>query len=228
MTKKRRKDPFNQKMADYSTFINQMYDAVFANLVAWGIPPATAAAILALLTPFNAAYDVSKNKTTATSVDRQKTKDARKALNDVARPFVQKWIFLNEMMTDADIKTCGLDPKDKVKSPVAVPDTEPDMYLKPSTSHTIKGFYRQPEESPGVRKRGKPAGVKSVRVAVFVGDTPPSEPDDFPKFYSFSTTTGGIPFPAAQAGQKVTIASAWVNEKEEQGDWCEPQTMNVP
>jgi hypothetical protein len=224
----KRKDPFSQGNAGYHTFINQVYNAVNANAVAWGIDPAVVAAFLLVLTPFNTAWAVSKEKSTATKGDRQTTRNARKALNAFARPFVQKEIFLNTTMTDTDVITCGLEPKDKTKTSIGIPDTEPDMYLKPMTSHNIRGFYRQPEEAPGVRKRGKPAGVKSVRVAVFVGTNPPSEPDDYTKFYTFTSTSGTLPFLASQAGQKVTIACAWVNDKQQQGDWCEPQTMVVP
>ena len=106
MVTKKRKDPFNKGMADYSTFINQLYNAVFANLVAWGIDPVVVAAFLAALTPFNTAWAISKEKTTATTADRNTTKGARGVVNRFARPFVQKWIFLNPLMTEADIIIC--------------------------------------------------------------------------------------------------------------------------
>jgi hypothetical protein len=228
MTTKKRKDPFSQGMEGYATFINQLYDAVFANMVAWGIDPLAVAAFLAVLTPFNTAWNVSKNKSTSTSVNRQTTKSGRGVVNALARKFVQKWIYLNENMTDADIKACGLEPRDKVRSTIGKPDTEPDMYLKPMTSHNIKGFFRQPEEEPGVRKRGKPAGVKSVKVAIFVGKDVPAEPDDYGRFIDSTVVGVTIPFNSSLKGQPVTISGCWVNEKEQQGDWCEPVTITIP
>ncbi len=228
MFTKKRKDPFNQALESYETFINTLYTTVNANAVAWDIDPLVVAAFLAVLTPFNTAYGVSKNKNSATATDRATTQGARGVVNKFARPFVQKWIFLNEKMDDADIVECGLEPKDRTKTPVGIPSTQPDMYLRPSTSHNIVASFRQPKGSPASSKRGKPPGVKSIRVAYFIGPNPPAEPGDYTKFISFSNTTGVIAFNAAEAGKPVTLASCWVNEKEEQGDWCEIQTINIP
>jgi hypothetical protein len=228
MTTKKRKDPFNTGNAAYDTFINQCYAAANANALAWGIPVNELAALLAVLTPFNVAWAISKNKSTATSVDRETTKIARAALTSVGRPFVQKWIQLNDQMSDADVISCGVEPRDKTKSAVGVPETEPDMYLKPLTSHNIRGSFKQPAGEDGSSKRGKPAGVKSVKVAYFIGANAPAEPRDYGKFISFTSTLGTISFDAADAGQPVTIAACWVNDKMEEGDYCEPQTLNVP
>jgi hypothetical protein len=228
MAKKRRKDPFTQPVDKYSTFINQLYNAVFANLVAWGIDPLAVAAFLAVLTPFNTAYAVSKEASTATRVNRATTKQTRAVVNRLARTFVKQWIFTNGNMTEADIISCGLEPYSGSRTKSTKPESVPDMFLKPMVSHNIKGFYRQPEEEPGVRKRGKPVGVKSVKVAWFVGANVPAEPDLYGNFVFFTSTEGILAFNAAQAGQNVTIASCWVNDVQVAGDWCEPQTMVIP
>ncbi len=225
---RKRKDPFNQAAAGYATFINQLYNAVFANAVAWGIPAPVVAALLALLTPFNTAWAVSKEKSTATAVNRATTKGARGALNFFARTFVQKWIYLNEAMTDADIKACGLEPRDKTKTTIGIPESQPYLQLKPMTSHNIKAFFVKPKEEEGSKSEGKPVGVKSVKVAYFVGKPAPVEPDDYGKFISTTRLSLTIPFNAALKGQDVTIAACWVNEKEQQGDWCEPVTITIP
>jgi hypothetical protein len=228
MTKKRRRDPFTQPLAGYSTFINQLYNAVFTNLVAWGIPPAVVAAFLAVLTPFNTAYAISKEASTSTRVNRATTRGTRAIANALARAFVKQWIFANANMTDAEIIACGLEPYAKAKSKATKPATVPDMFLKPLVSHNIKGFWRQPEEEPGVRKRGKPTGVKFVRVAYFVGKDVPAEPDQYGNFIDFYSTDGILSFLSSQTGQPVTIASCWVNSVGTQGDWCEPQTVTIP
>jgi hypothetical protein len=228
MTKKKRKDPFGQKIAGYDTFINQLYNTVFANLVAWGIPAPVVAAFLAVLTPFNTSYAISKESSTATRVNRAATRGNRGIVNVFGRKFVKQWIYNNALMTDADIIACGLEPYAKTKTKSVRPTSVPDMFLKPMVSHNIKGFYRQPEEEQGVRKRGKPAGVKSVKVAFFVGANPPAEPAMYGNFLFFTSTEGILPFDAAEAGLKVTIASCWVNDVQVAGDWCEPVTMVIP
>jgi hypothetical protein len=228
MVAKKKKDPFTQKLSTYDTFINQLYNAVFANMVAWGIDPLVVAAFLAVLTPFNTAYAVSKEKTSATSVNRATTRQSRGVVNALARKFVQKWIYLNENMTDADIIACGLEPRDKTKTSIGAPDSVPNMILRPMTSHNIKGRFIHASGDNGSKKQNKPDGVKSVKVAIFVGKDIPDEPDDYGRFIDSTRVDVVIPFNSGLKGQDVTIAACWVNEKEQQGDWCEPMTMVIP
>jgi hypothetical protein len=228
MTTKKRKDPFNQPMGGYKKFINDLYTAVNANALAWGIDPLVIAAFLALLTVFNTAYAISSVKTTATSPSRAATRGSRGIVNKFARTFVQKWIYLNDNMTDADIIACGLEPRDKTRTPIGAPESVPNMILRPMTSHNIKGRFIHASGDNGSKKQNKPDGVKSVKVAVFVGKIVPAEPDDYGRFMDSTRVDVVIPFNAALKGQDVTIAACWVNEKEEQGDWCEPVTMVIP
>jgi hypothetical protein len=228
MTTRKKKDPFSQGMEGYSTFINQLYTAVFTNMVAWGIDPLVVAAFLAVLTPFNAFYAISKTRRTSTDVDRANTRGGRGIINAFARKFVQKWIYLNENMTDADIIACGLEPRDKTKTPIGAPTSVPNMILRPMTSHNIKGRFIHASGDDGSKKQNKPDGVKSVKVAIFVGKNIPVEPDNYGRFIDSTRVDVVIPFTSDLKGQDVTIAACWVNEKEQQGDWCEPFTMVIP
>src|ERR1051325_6334681 len=111
-----KKDPFKSPNAKYDIFVNGFYTQVNTNKVAWVIDPLEVTALLGVLTPWNTTWAISKNRTTSTSADRKNTSLARTALTTFARPFVQKWIYLNTNMTDADIITCGLDPHDRIKT----------------------------------------------------------------------------------------------------------------
>ncbi|MFI5219660.1 MAG: hypothetical protein ACHQNT_09235 [Bacteroidia bacterium] len=223
-----KKDVFNSGNAEYDTFVNGLYNQVNTNHVAWGIAPAIVAAILALLTPWNTLWAISKNKTTSNSADRENTRLAREALTAYLRPFVQVSIYRNTSMTDADIITCGLEPRDKTKSPVGKPVTEPDMDYKVTGTHQVSAFYRQAPGEDGVSHRGKPENVGSVKVAYFVGENPPLNPDDFSKTVTGTRSPVKITFDPAVAGKKVIFAASWVSTSNIQGEWGEVQTMVVP
>lgn len=225
---KKRKDPFWGKNADYDTFVNQLYNAVNTNHVAWGITPAVVAAILALLTPWSAAWLISKQKTTSTSGDRKITLLAKKALTVYLRPFVQISIYRNTLMTDADIVLCGLDPYDRVKSRVGKPETTPDMDYRVSGTHQVSAYYKQAPAMPGVGGRGKPAGVGLVKIAYFIGDHPPADPRDFAKMVTGSRSPVRIQLNAADAGQKLFLAACWISTSNIDGDWTGIVNMVVP
>jgi hypothetical protein len=225
---KKKKDVFKKSNADYDTFVNQLYDAVNTNHIAWGIDPLIVAAILALLTPWSTFWAISKKKSASTSADKTNTRLARKALTAYLRPFVQTWIYRNTSMTDADIIICGLDPHDRVKSPVGKPATEPDMDYKYSGTHQLSAYYKQAPAEPGVSGRGKPAGVASVKIVYFIGDNPPADPAEFPKFIIGTRTPVKILFNATDAGKKVTLAACWVSTSNIDGDWTAVITLIIP
>src|SRR5260221_623932 len=107
---KKRKDPLSGPLDKYDTFVNNLHGQVNTNMVLWNIPAVIVAAILALLTPWNTKYAISKVNATATSADREATGLARKALTKYLRPFVMTLIMRNANMNDADIINCGLQP----------------------------------------------------------------------------------------------------------------------
>ena len=226
---KKRKDPFNAANAPYNITVNQLYNAVNANAVAWGIDPAIVAAILAVLTPWNTFYAISKERSTSTATDRENTAQARKALNDVLRPFVQSFIYRNALMTNADIITCGLNPYDRVKTPVKKPATVPDMdYRYTSNPHQINAFYKQAPAQPGVSRRGKPLGVGSVKIVYFIGDNPPADPAEFNRMKTGTRTPVKLQFNPLEAGRKVTFAACWVSTSLIDGEWTGLTTMFIP
>ena len=228
---KKRKDVFKIGNGTYNTFVNQLYSQVNTNNVAWGILPAVVAAILDLLTPWNTLWAISQWKSTSTSTDRANTREARFALTAYLRPFVQTAIYRNPLMSDADIIACGLDPHDRVKSPVGKPPTVPAMEYKYGNPHQIKGYYKQAPAEPGVSGRGKPAGVGRIKIAYIItnGTEPiPANPDSFPRAKTGTRSPVKINFEATDSGKKVTLAACWVSTSNIDGDWSGVVTMIVP
>jgi hypothetical protein len=228
---KKKKDPFGKGNGPYDTLVNQLYNQVNTHLVAWGIDPAIAAAILALLTPWSTFWAISKNRSTSTSTDRSNTRAARKSLTAYLRPFAQASIYRNTLMSDTDIIACGLDAHDRVKSPVGKPTTVPNMDYKYTNTHQVSAYYRQAPASPGVSGRGKPPGVALVKVAYVItsgSETIPANPGDFPRIKTGKRSPLVINFDAADAGKKVTFATCWISTSNIDGDWDDVLTKIVP
>jgi hypothetical protein len=224
---KKRKDPLSGELSEYDTFVNNLYDQVNANLIPWNIPAAVAAAILALLTIWNAKWAVSKVKATATSGDRTATQTARKNLTAYLRPFVQTLIMRNANMSDEDIIDCGLEPYDRTRTKIGRPDTVPNMEYRNGGIHIIDAFFRQGAKQPGVNNRGKPLNVAFCKVAYFIGDEPPANPATFPHVLTSSRSPFHIVFDAEDARKKVWFAACWLSESNLDGDWTEVQMLNI-
>jgi hypothetical protein len=223
-----RKDILNTGLDAYEIFVNQMYAAANANRVAWNISAATMAAYLVLLNKWNSKWSVSKNKKTANTVDRTETTTARKKLTKFLRPFVQIYIMRNTALTDADIIKCGLQPYKKTKTKSKKPKSSPLMIYVIKGSHIIEAFYSQAAGDKNVRSRGKPLNVAFCKIGYYIGDTPPTDPEDFPKTIITSNNGVRIKFKAVDARSKVTFIACWVSAGNIDGNWCRPQSMYVP
>jgi hypothetical protein len=223
-----RKDILNGKLPQYDTFVNRLYSKATANQAAWNIPASSLAAYLPLLNKWNLKWSVSKLKTKASSVDRTATTSARKNLTKFLRPFIQVHIMRNSELSDADILKCGLQPYKKKKSKSGKPRTAPWMHYVVKSSHNIEAFYRQAAEKKGVTSRGKPLHVAFCKIAYFIGEEPPSEPEDFPRTIITSSNGTAIKFKAADAGKKITFVACWVSTGNIDGNWSKPQSMYIP
>jgi len=223
-----RKDILNGKLPVYDKFVNGLYSKANVNQVAWDIPASSLSAYLPLLNKWNQKWSVSKYKKKASTVDRAATTTARKNLTKFLRPFIQVHIMRNSELSDADIIKCGLQPYRKSKRKSGKPKATPWMHYVVKGSHTIEAFYRQAASEKGVAGRGKPVHVAFCKIAYFIGEEPPSEPEDFPRIIITSRNGTPIKFKAADARKKVTFIACWVSSGNIDGDWCRPQSMYIP
>jgi len=96
--------------------------AVTTNSVAWEIPATEITKLTNKQSPWAAAWLIAKDKQNSTSAQKKAKDLARKDYTKVLRPFIQKWIYRNEMMDDAAIEVCGLRPRDVTPTPAIKPD----------------------------------------------------------------------------------------------------------
>jgi hypothetical protein len=224
----RRKDPFGKSYEVFDTLVNNMYNKVDANQVAWRIDSTSVLAIFPLLNEWNDKWKISKHKATSTAVDRKATLSARKVLTKYLRPFVQKWIHYNRAMSEANIVACGFEPHIKTKHRIGKPDTEPDMQYKSKGTHMIEAYFRQQPGADGVSRRAKPDDVDSLLIAYIIDGGREADPEEFTKRITGRRSPLKIYFNPADAGKKVTFAACWLTKTLLQGNWCKLHTMIIP
>lgn len=87
---------------------------------------------------------------------------------------------------------------------------------------------RQQPNQNGVRQRGKPKGVSSCEIAVWVGDNPPNNGDACAQKDRYTKSPAIIIFSADDAGKKLTFFARWIGAKGQPGPWCSAVEEIVP
>lgn len=123
------KDPIPPADQDFDTLQGILVTKVTANKLAWGIPDAEITKLTDKQTVWDAAWLIAKDKMNSTSAQKKAKDLARGGYEKVLRPFIQKWIYRNELMDDAAVEQCGLRPRDGSQTPSTKP-TQPVVKVK--------------------------------------------------------------------------------------------------
>ena len=180
------------------------------------------------MTRWGVAYGITKNKTNATTSQREETALARKDLTKWMRKFVKRNVYDNPMMNDADVSETGLKPHKTTKTKVTKPDTTPLMAYENGPGHSIDAFYRSAPKTKGNKGTGKPDGVALVEIAVWVGDNPPPDPKDWLRKVTGTKNPINIAFAALDAGKVASFAARWATATQLYGEFCDVQTKRIP
>jgi len=114
--------PLPDKNGSFDILQGIIVKAVSDNAATWKIPTAAIGKLTAKQTIWSGAWAIAKNRKNSTTAQRKDRDIARKNYEKVLRPFIQKWIYLNEEMDEADVKKCGLNPRDTIATRVPVPE----------------------------------------------------------------------------------------------------------
>jgi hypothetical protein len=144
------KDPIPATDQDFDTLQGILVTAVTANKLAWGIPDAEITKLTDKQTVWAAAWLIAKDKLNSTSAQKKAKDLARTAYEKVLRPFIQKWIYRNELMDDSDVEQCGLRPRDTTPTPAAKP---PQPVVKVKRGETTE-LISSCNGIPGVKAYG--------------------------------------------------------------------------
>ena len=221
------KDQFDISDMLFNVLVNLIYNTLTAATGApvLGIPVLVLADFLALLTPWNNIYNITKVKSGTTPTNRV-TRDERKAaLTDFLRLFVKRWLYDNmPPCTDTILTSIGLKPHATTHtSHGGVPVAKPVFKEKPSDNH---GFNCKVMDNSG--KAAKPDGVSIIRIRFFMGDVAPLDPAKFTSFKDFSKQPVVLQFTPEEAGETITMASCYVNASGDEGPYSNIILTKVP
>ncbi len=205
--------------AKFDNFQSNLIDVVSTNATAWGITAPEVAALTGAQTPWTSTWAVAKVKTNRTTAQIKAKDDARKAFALVLRPFIQTRIQLNPLLTDADKLTCGIKPRDTVRTRIPAPTATPQLTFVNGPGNGMSLYFNPPKGEDGSSTRGKPKGVAAVKLAIQMGGDPPKSPEDCKNSVTLTRSPKRFSSEPGKAGQPVYAFGCWVNAKGEEGPW---------
>ena len=222
-----RKDLIPQEDSLYDIFMTAFFTVILANLLKWKIPQTAVDPSLPLMVNWKNSYAACQNaKATSSLIIDQKNAD-KAALTAFTRPFIQKYVYLNDSMDDNAIKACGLTPHSKERKHAGKPDGIPVVAFKNAPAFSIVGTYSQPVGESGTSKRAKPDGVGTFQVSIFIGAVAPVNPKGYTRSELFTTTPYKIVFEPEDAGKTVWFIARWVSTDHIPGDWSKAISMTI-
>ena len=169
------------------------------------------------------AWAKAEDANHATPIDIAEKNDSRVDLTTFLRTYVQKYFYANKTLTEAQMKDAGLRPRSTTRTSYGTPTEIPTFEIGLLVGNIITVVARNE-----AGKKGKPAGVKAIRVRYFIGDAPPSEPSDYAKFVDGTKNPIKITFDKADAGKTVFIAVCYVGNNASEGRYGIVVKVNVP
>ncbi|MGE0636051.1 MAG: hypothetical protein AB7P01_06405 [Bacteroidia bacterium] len=206
--------------AAFDAFQLNLFDKVTLNAPVWNIP-ATALAVLGLVkTPWDAAWLIAKSKSNRTATQVSTKNVARRNYEQKLRPFIQSWIYRNDMMDDNAIVECGLKPRDKTRTPVAVPTSVPVITMEYASGNVLVVRYLSVDPETAALRKAKPKGVARIQLRYVIG-TQPASPDACPNTVEGGRSPARINIDPALRGQRVWYYARWVNTRNQPGPWTD-------
>jgi hypothetical protein len=131
-------DPIPGPDNEFDTLQGILVTAATTNKVAWGIPDAEITKLTDKQAIWVPAWLIAKDKLNSTTAQKKAKDLARKNYEKVLRPFIQKWIYRNELMDEEDVENCGLKPRDTTPSVKPAPATPGNIKIDRSQDEVLK------------------------------------------------------------------------------------------
>ncbi|MEM1010887.1 MAG: hypothetical protein AAGI46_01555 [Planctomycetota bacterium] len=148
---------------------------------------------------------------------------AAENLRRIAGPIVSQ-LRRDVSLSDQLKLDLGIKPIDKTPTPAPTPSESPVLSLKAASSTEI-GFTAASQSDE--TRRAKPAGVKSIAVATFVGDEPPTSMDQWNQAMLFGRTRGTITMSGIIEPTKVWVTAWYVNTRNVTGPASVPTSVRL-
>jgi hypothetical protein len=196
--------------------------------VTYNLTPAQASAFHTLYQAFVSAFNAvaTARESGTRSKALTSTKDAAKAaLLRTARE-LYGFIQGSTTVTVANKEDIGVNPRNRLPSPIPPPDSAPDIDVIAVSGNTVKIRLHEAGDSS---RRGKPAGVDGASVFSFIGAAPPNEESAWTFQGVTARTSLDIIFPpGTPPGARVWFTAFWFNQRKERGPASTPVGTNIP
>ncbi|MEX2244865.1 MAG: hypothetical protein WD716_13590 [Fimbriimonadaceae bacterium] len=208
----------------FNAFITNAYNVINADLAGFGLVAGDMTAATAAKTDWDTNYPAATTAKAAASAAVALKDTSRFTFEDAMRTVFAK-IYAAGVAIGDNLEAAGLSPRDTTPTDVPVPSTRPVMIIDTSERFRHKNNFAD-EGTP--TKRAKPFGVAGCELRLFIGATPPVDPQDF-DFVAIDTRTPQIwEFDPADAGQMAHWVARWVNTRGEAGPWSDVVSATVP
>jgi hypothetical protein len=175
----------------------------------YGLLSSDGTTIAAAVAGFQAAYALVTSPTTKTAQTVSAKNTQRVLVLAIVRPYAQT-IGLNPGVTSDNKIALGLNPKTSTPSPISAPTTNPVLTIQSLGNKNAILRYR--DSAASVSVKGKPYGVKQIRVYGMVSATPVADPTLLPLLGTFTKSPFTVSFPQAAVGSQVYIAAQWATQ----------------
>lgn len=207
------KDYVPENDAQFSVWADSFVATVETNEAGYGLTTDDVAELKALEADWDGKFaELISTRDAAKSATVEKD-ESRSAYETKIRQLAQK--IQNDPAVSEGLKVdAGLPAYSKTRTPVPVPTTSPIAEIDASQ---IREHFIRFTDSASPNARIRPRGVMGVEVSVAVGNTAPTEDDQFNVYAMSTRMSTKVAFTADQAGQTAWYRFRYINTRGEFG-----------
>jgi hypothetical protein len=210
-------DPWFRNLCEYVT------QKTTTGPVPWThIPPDEVAKLNNAYTVWHTAYE--KVLKPHSPVETEGKNDARKAAEEVIRPFKRRYLD-DPPVTNEDRVAMGLPIQDPTHTPDKKPETIPEAETDSSVIRQLGIHFKD----WGAKTRAKPHGVHGAEIRWNIQDQPPVDIEQELVHSDFDTASPfTLVFGEADRGKRVYFALRWESVTNLKGGWSEVYSAIIP
>jgi hypothetical protein len=218
------KDYLPSNVLEFQNEVHNIRTQAGANRDRWEISQEALNRLDPPIAAFDAAVVVSENPETRTTAAVRKRNEAREALEEVIRPFIQGHLEHNLLVTGDDLVAMGLPVHDRTPTPPEPPKDDPNLVVKPASAGVLEvGFGGKNE-----RGHGKPPGVHGLELRWLMSDTTPVDWSELTQSEFATRSPLRLSFEGHDRGKWIHLAGRWENSRGAKGPWTEIVSAIIP
>jgi hypothetical protein len=189
----------------------------------WDISAAAVQTLYAPIDAFNAAAAISEDPQTRTAGAIRGRNAARKQLESVLRPFIQRHLIHNPLVTPGERVNMSLPAHDRKPSPTPVPEYWPVINLERPLQRVIDIYFKP----YGKRGHAKPEGMLGVEICWVLSETQPTDWSELTHSEFAPHSPLRLNFEGHDRGRRIHISARWENTRGQKGPWSDIQNTII-